>query len=561
MGGDDHKPVPVGCPVFSSREACYEGCLEQVKALVTADAEFTSALSNAASVLFYNLNAFANSGAPLHALDVNWCGFYLLHSAQDLLLGPFQGKVACQKIRIGKGVCGTSVLHRKNQAVPDVHAFPGHIACDGGSESEAVVLIRDTAGRIVGLLDIDSTKKNFFSDSDIAPLEAICNHLGATLTGKFPISSARPSAVGAEAVEATRLPTAIPAFSVQTTQRSPQAGAGAGAATSAKSPTTTTFVHHPPAKSTPTKAPTTNNVVIGPWEFQSVQHDMMMKSAAFGDWEEHLHVKMLPEIIFNENRLNFVCALQPAHRATDANGLVPVSTRPGYFRFTANAADALKSATEFYKTDAYRSVASEIAVPASASWDKYRESMQSFDPNIDWAFRNRYVGTVDFTPGAGTEPQRLAMTRLDDPKAAPARQRVNYDMLKRTDLPIKFFAAFDLFDDDLHDGGMSKLSVKSRAMDTCFFALLRHVVRVDGVILLVRDVRVYHEYALSPPTVVIEEVERRLTLDDFAAANPATDRETLRRQMAREDECLPTMQTTFEGLSYVELPEHGMPQH
>ena len=114
----------------------------------------------------------ANASALIHERleDLNWAGFYLMEGG-SLLLGPFQGKVACIRIPLGRGVCGTAAERDETQLVPDVHAFPGHIACDGASNSEIVVpLHRD--GRVIGVLDIDSPLPGRFSEEDRAGLEA-----------------------------------------------------------------------------------------------------------------------------------------------------------------------------------------------------------------------------------------------------------------------------------------------------------------------------------------------------------------------------------------------------
>jgi GAF domain-containing protein len=100
---------------------------------------------------------------------VNWAGFYFLQGA-ELVLGPFQGKVACVRIALGRGVCGTAAERREILVVPDVHEFPGHIACDAASRSEIVVpLIQD--GRLIGVLDLDSPELARFDDEDRAGLQ------------------------------------------------------------------------------------------------------------------------------------------------------------------------------------------------------------------------------------------------------------------------------------------------------------------------------------------------------------------------------------------------------
>ena len=103
--------------------------------------------------------------------DLNWAGFYFLRG-RELVLGPFQGKVACVRIELGRGVCGSAALRRETVIVPDVDAFPGHIACDAASRSEIVVpLIQD--GRLLGVLDLDSSQLNRFDQDDSVGLNAI----------------------------------------------------------------------------------------------------------------------------------------------------------------------------------------------------------------------------------------------------------------------------------------------------------------------------------------------------------------------------------------------------
>jgi GAF domain-containing protein len=113
----------------------------------------------------------ANAAALLgHALDrINWCGFYLLRG-EELVLGPFQGKPACVRIALGRGVCGAAAARRETLVVPDVHAFPDHIACDAASRSEIVVPILDGAA-LRGVLDVDSPEPARFDDEDRAGLE------------------------------------------------------------------------------------------------------------------------------------------------------------------------------------------------------------------------------------------------------------------------------------------------------------------------------------------------------------------------------------------------------
>ena len=124
------------------------------------------------------LAALANTSAALReAFGFFWVGFYLVKDEEWLSLGPFQGSVACSRIRKGRGVCGTSWQQGSTIVVPDVDAFPGHIACSSASRSEIVVPMRDADGTIIGVLDIDSDRLNDFDEDDRIGLEAIVEAL------------------------------------------------------------------------------------------------------------------------------------------------------------------------------------------------------------------------------------------------------------------------------------------------------------------------------------------------------------------------------------------------
>jgi L-methionine (R)-S-oxide reductase len=125
-------------------------------------------LSNASAFLFQELE------------DVSWAGFYLRKGGM-LYLGPFQGRVACTVIPVGKGVCGTALKEERTVIVPDVHLFPGHIACDGRSESEIVVPVHGKAG-ILAVLDLDSPTKGRFTEKDAALLEKVASLIGGLLS-------------------------------------------------------------------------------------------------------------------------------------------------------------------------------------------------------------------------------------------------------------------------------------------------------------------------------------------------------------------------------------------
>ena len=111
-----------------------------------------------------------------------WCGFYLVDpdKPRELVVGPYQGTLGCLRIPFGKGVCGTSAAERRTIIVADVHAFPGHIACDSRSNSEIVVPVLDASGALAGVLDVDSTQFDAFDVLDQNGLEAICADLLTT---------------------------------------------------------------------------------------------------------------------------------------------------------------------------------------------------------------------------------------------------------------------------------------------------------------------------------------------------------------------------------------------
>ena len=132
-----------------------------LRALLEGEHNLVANAANLAALLFWSLP------------QLNWAGFYLVEPRRgDLLLGPFQGKPACVRIPIGRGVCGTSAARRETVVVRDVHAFPGHIACDSASNSEIVVpVLRD--GELLGVLDLDSPVPSRFDDADARGLEAL----------------------------------------------------------------------------------------------------------------------------------------------------------------------------------------------------------------------------------------------------------------------------------------------------------------------------------------------------------------------------------------------------
>ncbi len=132
------------------------------------------------------VTTLANASAFLNALlrDVNWVGFYLLRGG-ELRLGPFQGKPACTRIPAGKGVCGAAIAENRTLVIKDVHAFPGHIACDGASRSELVAILRNGDGAPVGVLDIDSPLFDRFSDIDRRDMERAAEIISQKIRNKL----------------------------------------------------------------------------------------------------------------------------------------------------------------------------------------------------------------------------------------------------------------------------------------------------------------------------------------------------------------------------------------
>lgn len=151
-----------------TRMTDYQTLCEKLSALMDGVPHRIANLANASALLYAELE------------DLNWAGFYFLEGGK-LVLGPFQGKPACIEIEVGKGVCGTAVQEERSQLVPDVHLFPGHIACDSASNSEIVVPLW-VNGTIVGVLDIDSPWPGRFTAEDQAGLEQAAGIIAQMLT-------------------------------------------------------------------------------------------------------------------------------------------------------------------------------------------------------------------------------------------------------------------------------------------------------------------------------------------------------------------------------------------
>ncbi|MEV0107636.1 GAF domain-containing protein [Nocardia sp. NPDC050799] len=156
-------------PLTGDRAAGYRQLTAQAAALLSGEADRIANAANLSALLYHSLP------------EVNWAGFYF-YDGRELVVGPFQGKPACVRIALGAGVCGTAARTRRTQLVPDVHAYPGHIACDADSRSEIVVpLLGD--GELVGVLDLDSPRVARFDEADRRGLESVAEMFVRSLSG------------------------------------------------------------------------------------------------------------------------------------------------------------------------------------------------------------------------------------------------------------------------------------------------------------------------------------------------------------------------------------------
>ena len=144
----------------ADKAAFYDELAGQLQALLGPERDPVANAANTAALLYHSLPS------------LNWAGFYFLRDAGELVLGPFQGKPACVRIAMGRGVCGTAAAQRASVLVPDVHAFPGHIACDAASRSELVVPLIGPGG-LLGVLDLDSPEPGRFEAADQAGVERL----------------------------------------------------------------------------------------------------------------------------------------------------------------------------------------------------------------------------------------------------------------------------------------------------------------------------------------------------------------------------------------------------
>lgn len=503
--------VPI--PTFSSKEALYNWLVPQVELQVelmpskfTPEANMIIALSNVAALCYHTLNHFLAPDATLSTVPVNWFGFYLLQAPGVLGLGPFQGRPACQSIRVGRGVCGTAVEQKASLVVADVHNFPGHIACDSASESEVVVPILSASNSVVGLIDVDSIRMGNFDEWDREGLERVAKVLSKHVT--FPMKKALeiqpdfdrasvadkpihllPSyALGAEkdgfsgartsgsGVTATRLPTAIHAVRIEAN------GVDAGGP---EVQNLNELVE---------SAPIVEEKTVAGWHFKSRKASRISNAAELREIEQRTGVGMLPEMTFTSG-LN----------VKDPSGTV-------HLDFSVDA--ILKNAKQFYQTATYKEqVQYTYAIPTSEEWNK--TGVKKFDAGVDWAWRNQFFGFEEDR----TVPLYLRFIQPSDEAAHPD-WRINLELLRNESLPIIFYDALTFFEDDLHDCGAVECTVKVRVMQEAFYILFRYalLVRVneheEG---MARELRFYHEFGQTHPNgnfplVIVEERETNLNV-------------------------------------------------
>ena len=164
-------------PPAGDKASLYAGLAKSLGALLEGEPDPIACAANTSALLYWSLP------------DLNWCGFYLVEPRSgDLVLGPFQGKPACVRIPVGRGVCGTAAARRETVLVRDVHDFPGHIACDAASNSEVVVPIVD-GERLLGVLDLDSPLHARFDEADARGLEALVKIFVAAIRAEPRLSS------------------------------------------------------------------------------------------------------------------------------------------------------------------------------------------------------------------------------------------------------------------------------------------------------------------------------------------------------------------------------------
>ncbi|KPA83802.1 hypothetical protein ABB37_02018 [Leptomonas pyrrhocoris] len=386
-------------PVFQTKKEMYDWLEKQTTYLVedmskrfTPQANLVIGLSNVAALCFYELNRFCNPGAALEELKVNWFGFYLFQAPGLLALGPFQGRPACTEIRVGRGVCGTVAESGESLVVPDVHEFPGHIACDAASAAEVVVPVLIENGSIVGVIDVDSTELSFFTEEDKEGLERVAAVLVRHL--EFPMARAlalNPSLglPGYSALAGGERALQQPS-DAQEEQRTAEAASPA-------SPPTTTVIRIPYFK-VEAPVPDVATKFVGGWQFTTTKLDRIMAQEEEKQMQQLLQISSLPEIAFRNNTLAIGPESDRAHPwlLFDVEGL-------------------MRSASSYYHTAEFKNVVGpQLSIPVSEGWQT--SEYAKHDPNIDWAWRNNFFGLKE-------DQVRLVPRPADTPG-------INWDLLK-----------------------------------------------------------------------------------------------------------------------------------
>ena len=155
---------------YASKREHYADLVQQARGLLHGEPDLIANAANFSALVFHSLP------------QVNWAGFYFFDGT-ELVVGPFQGKPACIRIALGRGVCGTAAQSRQTQLIRDVNAFDGHIACDAASQSEVVVPLIKADGNLLGVWDVDSPVTDRFDDEDRAGMEALCAVFMASVHG------------------------------------------------------------------------------------------------------------------------------------------------------------------------------------------------------------------------------------------------------------------------------------------------------------------------------------------------------------------------------------------
>ena len=155
---------------YASKREHYDDLVSQARVLLAGERDLIANAANFSALIYHSLP------------DINWAGFYL-YDGSELVVGPFQGKPACIRIALGRGVCGIAAQTRETQVVADVNAFDGHIACDAASQSEIVVPLVRPDGRLLGVWDVDSPHTQRFDEEDRAGMQALCAVFMESLAG------------------------------------------------------------------------------------------------------------------------------------------------------------------------------------------------------------------------------------------------------------------------------------------------------------------------------------------------------------------------------------------